>query len=176
MFKGQLQIVPEKTNNLGTLVQPPVSLDWDTLIEFNGEGLDPDFKKGWVVLFPMPEPCDAACFQKATTLRQVHRASGKDQDRISLVMLMSASDSKRVKQELFTIYPSFIPLIDPSGKAFATIASARLQAGLSEQSMTIYLVDPLGNIMMAYDNEEADVNLSKDLKRLLKWSKQDTGS
>ena len=39
-----------------------------------------------------------------------------------------------------------------------------------------YLVDPLGNIMMAYEAGSDPNHLKKDLKRLLTWSKLDESS
>jgi cytochrome oxidase Cu insertion factor (SCO1/SenC/PrrC family) len=37
----------------------------------------------------------------------------------------------------------------------------------------VYLIDPLGNIMMAYESGADPNHIRQDLKRLLTWSKLD---
>jgi hypothetical protein len=75
---------------------------------------------------------------------------------------------------LVAIYGKFSLLTNPSGSMLNVLQEIRepLKTSLNTGAGT-YLIDPLGNIMMAYtaDTDPNDIRL--DLKRLLTWSKLD---
>ena len=53
-------------------------------------------------------------------------------------------------------------------------ANSAAEGALSQAGTgSVYLVDPLGNIMMRYESGSDPNKLKQDLKRLLKWSKLD---
>ncbi len=51
------------------------------------------------------------------------------------------------------------------------LSSALQRAGEAAEQPSVYLVDPLGNVMMTYEAHDSMSKLRKDLKKLLKWSK-----
>jgi cytochrome oxidase Cu insertion factor (SCO1/SenC/PrrC family) len=175
MFNGQLPLLSDETVNQGKLIQPPVALDWSAAVTAETAEI-PELLGSWIILFLLPAPCEQDCLQKVTGLRQVHRATGPDQQRIEIVLLSEAQLNEVTIRQLLAISDHFILLTDPSASLQQSVRNAQLQNALSENAFTTYLVDPLGNIMMAYDAVNSDSELSKDLKRLLKWSKQDKGS
>lgn len=173
MFKGQLPLMSGETVNQGSLVQPPVALDWSLAEPATGLPLTEEPLGSWVVLFPVNQTCDQACLQKVTGLRQVHRATGREQERIKLVLLSDTQLEENTRQQLLGVYPQFHLLADPSGSLHQALQRAKPSVAGSALQPTVYLVDPLGNIMMTYETADSETRLSKDLKRLLKWSKQD---
>lgn len=175
MFNGQLPLLSDETVNQGKLIQPPIALDWSAA-ETTESAEIPELLGNWIILFPLPVPCEQDCLQKVTGLRQVHRATGPDQQRIEIVLFSEAQLTEVTLQQLLAISDQFILLTDPSASLQQAVRKAQLQNNLSVNAYTTYLVDPMGNIMMAYDSANSDSELSKDLKRLLKWSKQDDGS
>lgn len=175
MFNGQLPLLSDETVNQGKLVQPPVALDWSAA-ETSVSTKMPELLGSWIILFPLPATCEQDCLRKVTRLRQVHRATGPEQQRIEIALLSDSELDEVTEQQLLAISDQFILLTDPSASLQQSVRKAQLQNDLSLNAFTTYLVDPLGNIMMAYDSANSDSELSKDLKRLLKWSKQDNGS
>jgi peroxiredoxin len=173
MFKGQLPLLSGETVNQGMLVQPPVPLDWTQAQSSDGQAATAELLGKWVVLFPMGAACDADCLHRATGLRQVHRASGREQQRIELVLLSPQAPDSASREKLLEVYDRFQLLEDTRGSLHEAVQTALSRLEGDVTSPALYLVDPLGNIMMAYAAENAEVYLSKDLKRLLKWSKQD---
>ncbi len=175
MYKGRLPSLSSETINQGTLVQPPVALDW------TAAKADPATEPGeallgsWVMLMAVPATCEEACLQKVTGLRQVHKATGRERQRLELVLLTDSLPLEPLNQQFLNIYEQFKVLADPSGKIHQSIQSALNQSGLPANSLNTYLVDPLGNIMMAYTPPGSEARMTKDLKRLLAWSKQDKG-
>jgi len=173
MFKGELPLLSGETVNQGALVQPPVPLDWSQAQSGDGHAAATALSGQWVVLFPMGISCEASCLDRVTGLRQVHRATGREQQRIELVLLSSQQLHPAMQQQLLDVYDRFQLMADTHGDLADALQTAQSRLADRTSLPVIYLVDPLGNIMMAYGAEDAEVHLSKDLKRLLKWSKRD---
>lgn len=175
MYRGQIPLFSGESINQGTLIQPPIALDWTVAIA--EPALEPveALLGSWVMLMAVPAGCDEACLQKITGLRQVHKASGREQHRLELVLLTESLPDQSLKQRFLNIYEQFRVLADPSDKIHKSIRTALVQSGLSANGLNTYLVDPMGNIMMAYNTSDSEARMSKDLKRLLAWSKQDKG-
>jgi cytochrome oxidase Cu insertion factor (SCO1/SenC/PrrC family) len=173
MYSGTIEYKPPITRNFGQLVKPPIPLDWQEAILLPGDdepGQDAAeaFSDHWVILYPVPDPCLDTCLQAALALRQIHRAAGRQQARIRIALLIRDKGSTDVEFTLRDTYSRFQLIRDPDGKLTSTLQRATVEPG------AVYLIDPLGNIMMTY-KEGADPNeLKQDLKRLLTWSKLDT--
>ena len=54
--------------------------------------------------------------------------------------------------------------------ATGLLASACGSSGHEEHARSLYIVDPLGNLMMRHDGERTSKDLLSDLKKLLKLS------
>jgi cytochrome oxidase Cu insertion factor (SCO1/SenC/PrrC family) len=182
MYSGSLNFKPASTRNLGTLIEPPVPIDWTVTILLPGEanlaaGRDQGsvvFSEHWVILQPVPAGCDDPCLKEVSNLRQIHRASGRQQFRIRLALLLDESSPSDQAQTLLAIYPKFHLITDPSG--LLSEALAGIQQNLSGQAgpaKGVYMIDPLGNIMMYYQAGSDPNYIKQDMKRLLTWSKLD---
>jgi hypothetical protein len=168
MYSGTIDYQPAETRNLGTLVQPPVPVDLGALDGLTEPADDP--AKHWLILYATPEPCEAACLDDALGLRQVHRAAGRNQSRIRLLLLGPGAEAQATA--LTGLYPAFLLATDDDGvltSGLETVAAAQGAA----LAGSLYLIDPLDNIMMFYAPGFDPNDLKKDLKRLLTWSKLD---
>jgi hypothetical protein len=168
MYAGVIEFKPAQTRNLGQLVEPPVPLDWSSagfVFEVDS-GVADRFLRHWVVLHPVSQPCGEACEEALVDLRQVHRASGRHQDRILLAVLVPPGLSVSDRERLAAIYDRFM-LVADDRQALGRALGAAGPGGSN------YLVDPLGNIMMRYEAGTDPNHLKQDLKRLLTWSKLD---
>jgi hypothetical protein len=185
MYSGAIEYRPGTTRNLGQLVQPPVPIAWENDIEILSSdamrsGADSDFSGlngHWVILHTIEDPCQAGCVDSVTALRQVHRASGRNQNRIRLTLLLPDAEDRQLAGQLREIYPSF-DLVRPTTDEFL-LTLEDIARSLSDSGAVYgnsYLVDPLGNIMMFYEAGSDPNDLKKDLKRLLTWSKLDEQS
>jgi len=182
MYSGSLDFKPTSTRNLGTLIETPVPIDWTVTVLLSGEtnlAVDPGqgigvFDEHWVILQPVPAVCDDSCLKEVSNLRQIHRASGRQQFRIRLALLLDESSPADQAKSLLAIYPKFHLIRDPSGILSAALAG--IQQNLSGQAgpaKGVYMIDPLGNIMMYYEAGSDPNYIKQDLKRLLTWSKLD---
>jgi len=171
MYNGAIDYQPAETRNLGTLVQPPLPAAFETLDVRQADGQAAgDWNEHWLVLYAAPDPCDAACLAAAEGLRQVHRAAGRNQSRIRLMLLGPGAQAR--SEALLDLYPAFLLASDPGTGVTAALDAVSATQGAATQG-SLYLVDPLGNIMMFYAAGFDPNDLKKDLKRLLTWSKLD---
>jgi hypothetical protein len=103
-------------------------------------------------------------------LRQVHRAAGRNQLRIRIALLHDGKESDRLQR----LYDAFYLLESPGGELWRMLESVASGAQPPAPARGgSFLVDPLGNIMMFYAPGSDSSDLSRDLKRLLTWSKLD---
>ncbi|HZD19882.1 MAG TPA: hypothetical protein VE325_04350 [Burkholderiales bacterium] len=110
----------------------------------------------WVLVTLDPAACEARCERKLYIVRQVRRAQGKNAERVVRLWLLSDGGTPRAQ---------LVAALDGGhiARADATLASAL--AG-----EYIYLVDPLGNLMMRFPAEPQAKRMIQDLERLLKYS------
>lgn len=170
--------------NHGDLVEPPVPLP-DLALPRDAAGTltASAFLKGkWTLLYLGPGSCSAGCRADLYNTRQVRAALGADRERVQRVFLAEGAccdfDWLREQQpDLITVRASAAaaPLTaileragrvpDAPGRAVADRAAAG-PAGVDR----IYLVDPLGNLMMSYAADARPKGMLEDLKKLLRLS------
>ena len=182
MYTGVIEFETESTRNYGILVEPQIPVSWTGLTLENhtenqgGDEQEPSvaaaLDRHWVILYPIQPFCDDDCISRVTLLRQVHRASGRNQDRVRIALVAQGWMSGETRTDLSAVYPQFTLISDPGGLLNEALASADDATGNGGEATT-YLIDPLGNLMMLYSAESDPNGLNKDLKLLLTWSKLD---
>ena len=108
----------------------------------------------WVLVTTDGAACDAVCEKKLYFVRQVRRAQGKDMDRVERLWLLADGGTPR---------PELLAAIE--GARVAAFKDANFSPG------HIYVVDPLGNLMMRFPTDPEPSMVIKDLQRLLKASR-----
>ena len=108
----------------------------------------------WVLVSFDAAACDAYCERKLYFMRQVRRAQGKNMERVE--RLWALTDSGQPKAELLSA-------ID------GTKVVGYRHPDFSPDH--IYVVDPLGNLMMRYPRDPDPSRMIKDLQRLVKGSR-----
>lgn len=115
-----------------------------------------DLRGKWVLVTFDAAACDAYCEKKLYFMRQVRTAQGKDQSRI---------------ERLWLITDGAAPRADVLGAIEGTRFSRAKPDGFPGDPVAhIYLVDPLGNLMMRFPRDPDPSKMLKDLQRLLKYS------
>lgn len=138
---------PGAPSNYGELL-PPRAVTAAPLSELRGK---------WVLVAFDAAACDASCERKLYVMRQVRRAQGKDMDRI---------------ERLWVLTDSGKPRADALAASEGTRISRNENFGFPGNATDyIYLVDPLGNLMMRFPRDPDPSKLIKDLQRLLKYSR-----
>lgn len=160
-------IKPEGRTNYGEILDPrayPIpTLDTTTL---EGKPVSLDAYKGkWIMLLVDGADCEDACKRKLYNLRQLRLAQGKDMDRVERVWLIT--DNKPLETLLIREY---------DGTRMIRAKPDLVEKWLPVEPDTtvadhIYVIDPLGNLMMRFPKDADPNKIKKDLSKLLKASR-----
>ena len=112
----------------------------------------------WILVHAGSGNCTAACARELYATRQARTIQGREQDRVVRTWLITdeATPDPRILQQ----HP---------GVVVARVSPAALTA-LPAGSAGIYLVDPLGNLVLQYPEDPDIKALGSDLGRLLRAS------
>lgn len=113
----------------------------------------------WVMLIASTADCDQACERRLYATRQARTMQGKDRDRVTRVWLVTSGGSPPPAR--LAEHP------DVEVVRVADSVTGRLPRG----AQAIYLVDPLGNQVLAWPADPDIRRLAKDLARLLRVSR-----
>lgn len=156
------------SRSYGDLMAPPKALKFTTLHDTQGKDFSAQqWLKIWSVVMVDTTGCEAPCQAQAHLLKQVHTTLAKDAKRVQRVLLVPGHLQAEAFASLQTQYPDLIIL----GGADAETANFTSQFSVNGQvTGNVYLVDPLGNLMMSYSKNQDPKGMQTDLKRLLKNS------
>lgn len=158
------QYQPSGLKNRGQLVQPAVQLSLD-----RPQAIDDK----WVILYVLDQPCDQGCIENVTALRQVHRAAGRHGDHLVVTLLSDPQVSPELRDRLEVIYPGFVFLVDSERASLNALENINTSLATDKPDMGdvhTYVLDPMLNVVLAYQTGTDPSDIHKDLKRLLKWS------
>lgn len=116
----------------------------------------------WVLLMADSARCAEPCERKLFMLRQLRLSQGKEMERIERVFLIT--DESAIADRLTESYRGTYFVRDGEGKLVKALPDGRPAAD------SIYLIDPLGNIVLRYPADADPKKVIKDLARLLKIS------
>lgn len=160
---------PKSTTNRGELVVPARMIkdaDFKTIddkdIKFS------NFREKWTMVYFANADCDESCLKNLYIMRQVHKALGKEQGRCQRIFVpIGATSVDKLKPKLKDY--SGMTVISGSRQNIDALAQQFILPGATTvDSQRIYLVDPLGNLMMTYHEDPS--GMLKDLVHLMKTS------
>jgi cytochrome oxidase Cu insertion factor (SCO1/SenC/PrrC family) len=163
---------PGSTTNKGVLIQPPRPLKLpDGLVDAAGEPLNRRFPgRKWTLVYLGKTACEAVCREKLDALRQVRIALGENMRRVQrLFLAVGGADAAGLRQ-LTSDDPELLVARLSSAQADELAPVFGAEGAPASGAGNIYLVDPLGNLMMYYRPDADPRDMIQDLQRLLKYS------
>jgi cytochrome oxidase Cu insertion factor (SCO1/SenC/PrrC family) len=161
---------PAGSTNKGDLIHPPRPLPGGTALTSKGAALDQNLLHGkWTLLYVGGGECDQRCREALTLMRQTRLALNDDAARVQRLFLAAAPCCDQVY--LDTEHPGLTVANadDAAGKTLLNVFP-RYGGEPVERAGRIYIVDPLGNLMMSYPPQAGRKDLLEDLKKLLQLS------
>ncbi len=122
----------------------------------------------WIFVTIDNAACNDACQKKLWKMRQVRMTQGKYLERIERVFLVSDGDAQNVAASVVKEYDGMWIASTQSG---AGVALQKVFPFRELQSDHIYLVDPLGNVVLSFPKDADPSRMKKDLTRLLRVSR-----
>jgi hypothetical protein len=159
---------PPGSTNHGELISPPRPLPSVTLPTPGGAALAPETWHGkWTLLYVGDGRCDGHCRAALVLMRQTRLALNADMTRVQRIFLATGSCCDQAY--LAAEHPDLtVALADnEAGKQLLAIFPEPRPAADS----LVYVIDPLGNLMMRHvPGPPPAKGLLEDLRRLLKLS------
>ena len=157
----------------GTLVVPPRPVpDWELVNPLDKTGADRRLHGKWSLVYLLNENCQETCRRNLYKMRQLRLATGKYAQRVQRVVLVVNSDRRAVTKEQLLDYPGQLLLFPENVDGDRLMALFRISADDRPFGQDrLYLIDPLGNLMMSYAVGVAPDGIIKDIRRLLKYSR-----
>nr|WP_229224852.1 redoxin domain-containing protein [Duganella violaceicalia] len=160
--------------NFGALIDPrdhPIPAMASTTLDGKPATLE-SYKGKWIMLKVGPSDCKQDCQDQLFAMRQLRTMQGKEMERIERVwmitddqpldtLLMRVNDGTRMLRAPAAVIDQWLPLEQGAG---------------DRVSDHIYLIDPLGNLMMRFpkgavsSDTEKVKKVHKDISKLLKAS------
>lgn len=150
---------PTARKNYGELIkQVDVQVRGTAL---DGKPMDIASLKGkWVMVYVGGGACPKSCQDLLYYMRQIRTAQGKEMERVERLWLVTddvtpAAELQQAQTGLYYLKPS---------------ASPSSQFAGSETGAYVYMIDPLGHLMMRWPQNPDPSRMVKDIKQLLKAS------
>ena len=155
---------PSTSVNYGELIKVEKALPDVALHKTNGETFNIGQLRGkWVMLVVDSVECGKLCREQLYYMRQVRLMQNKKMDRIERVWLID--DNKPPKNDIKEDFKGTIFINAQESKLLKEIP-----AKMSQRDH-IYIIDPIGNLMMRFPKDIDPAKMAKDIKRLLKVSR-----
>ena len=163
---------PEGTTNRGTLVHParPLSMPADMMV---ADVPANDYLQGkWTLLYIGDADCNDVCNNNLYNMRQVNIAQNENMKRVQRMYLVRDEAVPGMLVELLDKeYPKMQVVLVPDALAEQFAAGFLIDGVSMDAAERVYIIDPLGNLMMYYAADADPGGMLKDLKKLLKYSK-----
>ncbi|MGI9291923.1 MAG: hypothetical protein ACR2QG_11710 [Gammaproteobacteria bacterium] len=141
--------IPISSTVKGNLISPPKPMSEEA------------FTKLWSLLVLTGDQCDQTCLDSLVSIRQIRLSLGPKMPRVQTVYLPAANTA--INPKLAPQFPKLI--VVPPERSVIT----REEIGTFTNG-EIFLVDPLGNLMMSYPAGTEMGDIRKDMAHLLKLS------
>jgi cytochrome oxidase Cu insertion factor (SCO1/SenC/PrrC family) len=160
-----------KSLQYGELVQPARPVGDAELTEANGAPYQLKALRGkWALVYFSPLPCTPACQNNLYKMQQVRLTQGRDATRVERVLIVPDGDSAALRT-LVQQYPGLIAVRGTRASLPALMREFVSSQGTAlDVPGRVYLLDPIGNLVLSYAADADPSGMRKDLARLLRLS------
>ena len=152
---------PARTVNYGELIAPRPLPDAPLALSDGSAFRLSQLKGRWMLVSVDAGKCDANCDRKLLYMRQLRLTQGKERERVERVWLISDG---------VVPAPATLAAYEGTWAVRAGESLLKLFPAPDQPSLHIYVVDPLGNLMMRFPRDPEPRGMIRDLQRLLRAS------
>ncbi len=154
----------------GSLIQPPRSLNKIVLNSLDSEKYKFQDRQGmWIMMLAVKGECNADCKRWLVDMQMIRRAVGRDHSRVQSLLVLESpeywSDKHRQgisHNKIKTAFESGV------GKPFLSSVFSLID---NQVDAAIFIIDPMGNLMLSYSDNPQAIEIHEDLKQLLTATK-----
>lgn len=160
---------PSNMANNGNLLQPIHTLAPFNQLTIQGQSFgNKEVEKKWTLLHIISSECDEECSKMLYNSRQTRLLLSKNIDRVQRVVVLSDAAQHSTMDKMWTSHPDLTVLLGVQDGIGSQVHKS--VSGSDKRPYSVFLVDPLGNLMMEFPQDLDPKLVLKDLKKLLKLS------
>lgn len=162
------EVTPPAYNNKGELLHPVIDVESLAFTNKENEPMRRDdiTQHKWHMMVFVGADCAGACNKVLYNIRQINIAAGKNSYRLRRSIVHLEEASPEFQRLIDEEYPEALQV----NARRETIKSKLEQVHPDLDAYDIYLIDPLGNIMMRFTDTHSPKDILHDLKKLFKVS------
>lgn len=157
---------PGGMTNEGELITPTRAVDFPVLAEAAGGAFGiAELRGKWTLVHVAGDACDEACQTALVNTRQIRLALGHNIDRVQRVYLFGGSETVVDPDQMRGEHPDLHLVTGDEDQ----LEAARNELGPDARG-SIYLLDPLGHLVLRYAPDFEARGMLKDVRKLLRIS------
>lgn len=133
-----------------------------------------DWSGRWLMVRIGPSDCTQACQQELWLMRQLRLTTGRERDRVERVWILTdggAPDAALMAEHEGLWVVRLGTMADQDVLITNWLSVAAQSVSRNAGASNIWMIDPLGNLMMRFPDNPDPSSMKKDLNRLLKASR-----
>ena len=123
----------------------------------------------WRIISFVGKDCDQQCEKRLYDTRQIHTSLGKDQHRLSRMFIHLAPADAPLLKLIAETHKNVIQ-VNSSAEIITDALGENIRSDVGINNNETYIMDPMGNVMMRFTQEQPNKEFLHDLKKLLKAS------
>jgi cytochrome oxidase Cu insertion factor (SCO1/SenC/PrrC family) len=160
---------PGSMTNNGNLITPIYPIAAFTQKTRDGDDFSgKDLEKKWTLVHLIKGHCGEECSKWLYNTRQIRIALAEDMDRVNRLAVVDSTAAATDNRKMWESHPDMRVIIGAQGGLAEQIRQHTAAQSYPEHS--VFLIDPLGNLMMQFPPDINPKLLMKDLEKLLKLS------
>ena len=156
--------------NHGEILNPIVHIKSFQLKDENNEIIpQEELTYKWRLISFVGKDCDQKCEARLYDTRQIHTSLGKDQHRLSRMFIHVESAGELLSKLIDEKHSSVIH-VNGDATIITEVLGENIRQDAGIMSNETYIMDPMGNVMMRFTQDQPNKEFLYDLKKLLKAS------
>ncbi|GMR00774.1 MAG: cytochrome c oxidase subunit I [Gammaproteobacteria bacterium] len=156
--------------NHGEILNPIVHISSFELKNADGEIIPvEELTYKWRIISFVGKDCDQRCEKRLYDTRQIHTSLGKDQHRLVRMFVHLAPAGESLSKLIAETHPAVVQ-VNGDAKIIINALGDNIRNAAGITNNEIYVMDPMGNVMMRFTQEQPNKDFLYDLKKLLKAS------
>jgi cytochrome oxidase Cu insertion factor (SCO1/SenC/PrrC family) len=152
--------------NKGEILNPVVDISALKLKDEKGTLIpEKTLRFKWRLISFVGSECDESCNSRLYDSRQIHKSLAKDRHRVLRMIVHLDAPTSALNSLIESEYPNALNVFGDD-----KVISSALGESAKIRENEIYIMDPMGNIMMRFTQDQANKDFQKDLRKLLKAS------